>query len=416
MKNSGSRPLLVSSQERVVAFLCGLLDSSAWIAAYTTADTAGASYSSFYYTIAVPCKVAILLIFVRTVRIENARIMWPFAAPIGVVVLASIALGTVTIDGIVQPIGLLASLGMTIAILDGENVFVYMKAFGFSSLVACATFLFQLNFLPLNTAHGVQEVFGRYSFVFGTHPNLGGEILFAGFVAFCLARLKLVSIVALFAFYFLALSLLQSRGALLSLTLLFCMYFYVVEMRRYALGARLVILVAAAFSGCMFCIVKWDSIAQLLLLNDSYRGFGTGYVGRDEHWEYAWEVFLQSPFFGVGFGYFRTGVVTPHDLWLSMLGTMGLMSVFLLVAMFKNCARIYQANSRIFLVLCSFIPMTVLNDRFLNLNPYPFLLYVILFLPRQALLAGARAQAYRTKRFFNLHQQRLRNLRESSRI
>lgn len=41
-----------------------------------------------------------------------------------------------------------------------------------------------------------------------------------------------------------------------------------------------------------------------------------------------------------------------------------------------------------FLLLISFVPMTIFNDRFLNLNPYPFLLYVVLFLSRKALAAG----------------------------
>lgn len=41
--------------------------------------------------------------------------------------------------------------------------------------------------------------------------------------------------------------------------------------------------------------------------------------------------------------------------------------------------------------------MTFFNDRVLNLNPYPFLFYVILFLPNDALMAAVDAPMRRIR-------------------
>jgi len=373
--------------ERLVAVLCAILDGSVWLAAYGATDSEAGAYFSLYYAVSVSCKAVLLLCFSRTVNVQNAKILWPFYVPIGISVLASIVMGTTNAEGVVQPVGVIVSLAMTITFLNGDNVTSYMKAFGISSVAACGLFFFQLHFVPLNTALGVSEVVGRYSFVFGSHPNLGGEILFTGFVSFCVARSNTTLIVAIFVVYFSALNLMESRAAMLSITTAFCIHLYSEKLRLLAVGARFVVLIAAMLVLGALCIVFWDKVADVLLLNNQYRGLGTGYVGRDDHWEAAWETFLQSPFVGVGFGYFRQDVVTPHSMWMGMLSMMGMMSVFIVIVIFKNSARVYATNYRIFLLLLSFIPMTVFNDRFLNLNPYPFLLYVLLFLPRGALLA-----------------------------
>jgi O-antigen ligase len=149
-----------------------------------------------------------------------------------------------------------------------------------------------------------------------------------------------------------------------------------------------------------YCVFFIQSLSNLFLLDNQYRGIDTGFVGREEHWENAWNVFLQYPLFGIGFGYFRpgTGTVTPHSMWLGMLSMMGLMSIFILIAMLQNGWRIYRTNIIVFLLLLSFIPMTIFNDRFVNLNPYPFLFFILLFLPSKALRVGNQARELRAVR------------------
>ena len=376
----------------IVAILCGLVDSSVWVSAYGRGE-----YFSLYYAIAVPCKALILLIFMKTVRPGNATLLRPVYLSIGITVCASIILQNTSFEGVVQPVGALVSLALTIMVLSDENITLYMKAFGASCLVSCATFLFQLNFVPLN-ADGLWELSGRYSFIFGTQPNFGGEILCAGFIAFCIARLNTKLIVSIFTLYFIVINLLESRAALLTLLLAFSVYIYEYKIRLCAPASRVVLTSTLVFLFVIFCLLNAESLSNLFLLQDQYRGIDTGYVGREDRWENAWNIFLQSPIFGIGFGYFRGNVLTPHSMWLGMLGMMGFMSIFVLVAMVKNSLRVYITNRTIFLLLFSFVPLTIFNDRVLNLNPYPFLLFVLLFLPSKALSVGIQGRELRAVR------------------
>ena len=371
----------------VVAVLYGLLDSSVWIASYGFAD--GGGHFSLYYMVAVPCKVAILLVFIGTARPRRAILLWSFCLPICVTILASILMGQAGFDGVLQPVGVLVSLALTVMVLSDQNVGLYMKAFGLSCLLACATFLFQVNFVPLNSDNGVWELSGRYTFIYGTQPNLGGEVLFSGFVAFCIARLNITLLVAIFVLFFVSLNLLESRAAMLSILLAFSFYIYAEKMRRFSPASRMAVIASLALIAAMLLLFETQRISDMFLLNDQYRGIGTGYVGREDRWENAWNIFTQSPIFGVGFSYFRVGgSLSPHSMWFGMLSIMGLMSVFLIISMIQNCRRVFAANTTMFWLLASFLPMTIFNDRFLNLNPYPFLMFVILFMSRKALAAG----------------------------
>lgn len=399
MKQARSRPLFAANQARVVAILCALLDGSVWIAAYRFSDFAetGGSYFPLYYAAAVPCKLAVLLVFVRTIRLSNLRRLWPFYIPIVSVVLVSLITGTSTLEGVIQPIGAIVSLLMTISILSGENVTTYMKTFGVSCLLACATFLFQLYLVPLNTPLGVWEASGRYTFIFGTQPNLGGEVLFSGFVAFCIARTRTMFLVGLFVLYFVSLNYMESRAALLALLLAFSMCMYVDKIKDFTLGTKATMVGAILLLLIGFFTLNHDRIADIFLLNDEYRGAGSGFVGREDRWEAAWQTFVSYPVFGAGFNYFGREVITPHSMWLGLLGMMGFMSVFIVVAMFKNGSRIYRVNTKIFFMLLSAIPMTFFNDRVLNLNPYPFLFFVVLFLPQDALLGAIGTSSRRIR-------------------
>jgi O-antigen ligase len=394
MRLPRAKSIFASPPEHVVAVLYGLLDSSVWIASYGFSSNGG--LFSLYYMFAAPCKVAILLVFMRTARPARATLLWPFCLPICVTILASVLMGYADFDGVLQPAGVLVSLALTVMVLSDRNVGLYMKAFGLSCLLACATFLFQVNLVPLNSLNGVWEASGRYTFIFGTQPNLGGEVLVSGFIALCVARVNTALLIAIFLLFFASLNLLESRAAMLSMLLAFSLYIYAEKLRLFSSGSRIAVVVALLLIIAILLVFNTDRISSLFLLDDPHRGVGTGYVGREDRWENAWNVFTQSPIFGVGFSYFRAyGSLTPHSMWLGMLSVMGLMSVFLVISMVRSGWRVYRINTTLFLLIISFFPMTVFNDRLLNLNPYPFLLFVLLFLPRKALAASVQAGALR---------------------
>jgi O-antigen ligase len=309
--------------------------------------------------------------------------------PIGVTIFASIFQGSTGIEGVIQPIGTLISLALTVMALSETNITAYMKAFGLACFLSCLTFLFQWN-----VGDNVWAESGRYTFIYGTQPNLGGEILFTGFIAFCIARSNTKLIVVTFSLYFFALGLLQSRAAMLSILIAAFVYIYMEKIRRFTPVIRVGIISVVALIIVWYCVFDWENLSNLFKLEDEYRGIGTGFVGREDRWESALNTFLKFPLFGAGFGYFKDDIPSPHSMWLGMLSMMGLMSFFIVTAILQNGLRIYAANKTVFLFLLSFAPMTIFNDRFVNLNPYPFLFFILLLLPSNALMVGAQRSNY----------------------
>jgi O-antigen ligase len=384
-----------------IACLYGVLDSAVWIASFTfPEDEVDVYYFSLYYYVSVPLKALIFACLARKIEPAHVKPLLLFLLAIVVTACASVISGTSNLVGITQPIGILVSLIMTILALNSENISIYMKAFGLSCLISCIAFFLQFFFVPLNTS-GISDVYGRYTFISGTHPNFGGELLCTGFIAFCFARSSAKVIIPIFLLYLVTLTLLQSRAALLSLILAFSLITYFDHVRRFAPVNRLAVVSCVALLLLFAMALDFNRISDFLLLDDEYRGIGTGYVGREERWAFSWNLFLQYPLFGAGFGFFRQESMedfAPHSMWYYMISTMGLMSLVVVAEMVRNGWRVYTINARAFLLLISFIPMTLFNNRFLNLNPYPFLFYVILFMPQNVLVGRLTEHAVRAAR------------------
>src|SRR5262249_7195178 len=102
-----------------------------------------------------------------------------------------------------------------------------------------------------------------------------------------------------------------------------------------------------------------------------------------ERWSFAMDTFIESPIFGVGFGYFRGSMseVTPHSFWLYMMTDLGLLGVLSLAVVAICLKGLWKENRFVFWMITSSLPLTIFNDRFVNMNPYPFLILVLLFLP-----------------------------------
>jgi hypothetical protein len=118
---------------------------------------------------------------------------------------------------------------------------------------------------------------------------------------------------------------------------------------------------------------------SILLLNDEHRGVDTGFVGRDELWGGAWDAFLQSPLVGNGAGFEERLDVNPHNFFLYGLALFGFLSLFVFGVIIYLYFDMFKKDISWFSVLILTSIMFVFNDRFFNLNPYPFLLYVALF-------------------------------------
>jgi hypothetical protein len=226
------------------------------------------------------------------------------------------------------------------------------------------------------------KVWGRALF-FGMHPNLGGELIFAcvAFVAFYprMAIRLLLYVAAVFC-----LMTLQSRAALIATVA----YAVGIEAtRRRPSPLALVLMVVVAVAGLVFVNVTGASagltslLDTALLLNDPYRGTGTGFVGRGETWAYALDVFKQHPFMGAGLGetHEAENGVQIHSGYLRLLAEFGIGGVLLNALILWRAVQnaLAQRWAVVILIACCAF-MYAFCARSIASNAFPLLLWVAL--------------------------------------
>jgi len=282
-----------------------------------------------------------------------------------------------------QAFGFVAHMICTCWVVDYSNYRRYFSSCA-NAILACSL-LFLAMFLA---GHIEVDLNGRHTF-FGAHPNLGGEIFAAGVFASLIgqdAKRNNVQVVILGA----AVMVLESRAALITILLMYFLKFLdVINYRRgmlqtIAIGTAVCVVVAvAAYS------VDWSS---LLLIDDPYRGVGTGVAGRSERWEFGWNAFLSAPVFGNGYAfYYDQDVPGAHNFFIYLLALFGMFGVLLLMMYIFLGYILYKNNPRVARVVIGFALLCIFNDRLFDLNPYPFFLHVILLtVPRFGAYLGTR--------------------------
>jgi len=120
------------------------------------------------------------------------------------------------------------------------------------------------------------------------------------------------------------------------------------------------------------------------MLDNKYRGLSSGFSGRDVLWKMSWQMFLDSPLVGHGLGYFsHIGFVGSHNIILYSLASGGLFGILPLFIIFIQMWNFVKRDLFNFFILLSILPLFLFNDRFININPYPFVFYLILLLWRR---------------------------------
>jgi hypothetical protein len=215
----------------------------------------------------------------------------------------------------------------------------------------------------------------------GIHPNWWGELAFA-FTACSLALRKrwrvlfIATAVALMV-------LVESRGALLA---------SVVSVGAYtALSVRHIRLTRARFAAVLaLCLVVLSVFAyrqdwlvsafefgrdDVLLLNDKYRGVGTGLTGRLDGWREAVDVFSGNLLLG-------SGLDTLEDVHNGFLRVAGENGLVLLVVMLGAIALALHDQRRNYLalsILLGYIAYAMTYPRMLNMNAASAIFYLSLF-------------------------------------
>lgn len=230
--------------------------------------------------------------------------------------------------------------------------------------------------------HRMPIWWGRYLYFGYNQFNLGGEIEAIGCLAAALILPRILALPVLAVILF-DMSKMQTRAAML---VGFCAIVVILlfDGRRRLSGARAAVLLVLGLIGGVLVIAVGsgglsDAASSLFLLNDPHRGIETGGSGRSDLWQWSLVLFEQSPLVGHNLGYFESvGFIGSHNMILYGLAQYGLMSMLFVGSLIYGFASLARQNLHRFAVLCCALPLLLFNDRFTNLNPYPFIFFVLL--------------------------------------
>jgi O-antigen ligase len=264
----------------------------------------------------------------------------------------------------------------------------------------------------------IHNIYGRYLYFGNLQPNLGGEIMAAGvFTAGLFFRPTKFLIYS--TFLLVPIFLLQARAALLFVIFLQVVCLYFAYFRRASPAGRLTWLLVAMILLAVSSHRLWKVIDAAFLIDDRYRGFGTGFSGRFSQWSEAWNAFIKHPFLGNGFGYLESiGSPGAHNFFLFLLSENGLLGLIIVGWIFYGIFRFGRSDVRTMMWFSSFLILAMFNDRFVNLNPYPFLFYVFMWIPGQfvsvrcvRILSGTGKPPIRSTQSKNLEARMARHFR-----
>jgi hypothetical protein len=360
-----------------LAALVGTLDSSNYVMYILKIEEL-----PFY--VFLLCAKIILLVFGRAnIRLVAGAV--PFCVAVAVAVVFSSMANSVEMLSIAKAFGVLASILISVAFVGGFGVGAYTTAIALNGLVIATFYLVSFK-LGL-----IEDYYGRYLFFGGAHFNLGCELLAVIVVAstFCL---ELEDFFVLFALSFGCAWLMQGRSAELVMLISAAVYTTLSLSERIgvlgALGFGLFVAFVTVITGLLGLIVGSDlfyhfidSFANgIFMADDENRGLGTGFTGRDEHWGAAIQIFTEYPFVGAGLDFpERLKVLQPHNWFLYGLAQFGLLGIPIFVSLASAFVLVAKADRKSALKLTPLLILLALNDRFLNFNAYPLVMYILVF-------------------------------------
>lgn len=302
--------------------------------------------------------------------------VWPIITPLVVIPALNAVVNLPTEwSSVLKTTAFSANLVITLLVLKPDDLHQYLKSVAIGGTLLTLIYIVQVH------GGAIDDNYGRYYYFNQSHPNLGAEI--SAVLVICAAvtlPFRYLMIVAAVAVY--SILLMQGRAALL-VSVAGIAARLAIDLRAYASRSSFnaaIVIGAVAIVGLAATPFLLKVVIALLQLDDEYRGTGSGFVGRDRLWEHAFEIFEQSPFFGAGASFFEDPNQEPvHTFYLYGLTLYGITSIPIYICIFSAGVIAYRRNPKAIAVIASFLIFTVFNARFMNLNLYPFVVYVALF-------------------------------------
>lgn len=306
-------------------------------------------------------------------RNSVAVVQMPLLFAMFALCLISLAFSAVpTLGGAAQALGFLIHLTLTL-LLVVEEIPAYFRSIAYISAGSAVVYL---GFAVVGS---IETVWGRYYYFNLIHPNVGAEIAAAGALCGAISlpiRRFVVLTVPMFASAF----LMQGRSALLAIALAVALRaareLYTTSQSRKTQWWT-IIMAPFVMAGL---VIGTPLVLDTMQLDSKYRGIETGLGGRGEQWQMAWNAFVDRPLTGQGLGWISvTQDIGAHQFFLYGLAEMGLLAIPIFVGMAVLGARAFAIHRWKLAALAPVIVMTFVNDRFINLNLYPYVLWVFLF-------------------------------------
>jgi hypothetical protein len=340
---------------------------------------------------ALTLKALALLVMARALRPQD--VPWAFAATLFLLTTSGAVVGQFTgafsSFSLLQYTAFSGSLVMTMIVLARGHLLTYCR---WALPIPVGVAAFHVASSLTGTAPLAN---GRFDYVGGTHPNLGGEIAAVTALAASLAlrpRLALPLMALLFA----SCTLMQSRAAMVAIALLAVILVARGAARRLGWLLLPVLLVMAPFAIGVWAWLGTDPFAllaeNLLRLDDPDRGILSGFAGREARWAIGFDDFRRDVLFGNGIGTFENGLESPHNAFLYGLAMHGIVSVAFWGFLAAALARVLAARPDQVALMAALGLLLVFNDRFFNLNPYPFEYYVMILCAPAALAVARQRQ------------------------
>lgn len=330
---------------------------------------------TYFHAATLALKLLLLVKYASQVGSSAfARSSWIVVALFAITIMISMASNIPTPEVMGQYLIFLVHLSLSLLIIQPEHWKRYAQ--GVAIFLGGLSILFILqSFLGM-----IPTEWERYTYFSGGAANLGAEIGTVGVVAAAISLRTGPAIIA-FIVGFYPIMLMQGRAALLVIIGSIAIRLVIdlwTRCKRSKLGRKWFVIGLSVFclASSTFAI---DTLSKLLLIDDASRGAGTDFVGRGERWTYAYNKFVDNPVLGAGLGWFENSAAgSPHNFYLYGLSQFGFLSLLIFVPMVVCCIRGWRANKNDFLVLSPMLILTVFNDRFMNLNAYPFVMFVVL--------------------------------------
>jgi O-antigen ligase len=287
--------------------------------------------------------------------------------------LTSLAFASAATPGAVaQSLGFLFHLALTL-LLVVEEIPAYFRSIAYAA--AGSAFVY----VGLAAVGGIETIWGRYYYFSRIHPNTGSEIAAGGALCGAISlpiRRFVVLTIPMFASAF----LMQGRSALLAIALAVALRaareLYTTSQSRRTQWWTIVM---APF-GVAALVIGTPFVVDAMQLNDAYRGIDTGLAGRGDQWQMAWDAFMDRPLTGQGLGWITaTQDLGAHQFFLYALAEMGLLAIPIFLGMALLGARAFLIHGWKLVAVAPVIVIMFVNDRFINLNLYPYVLWVFLF-------------------------------------